>query len=366
MLTLSLPDSSKFTYAGSRFPDMDNLLRQTEFNRKNFVSYVANNAFALENEHILVGLLQMLAIDPTWPLDEVISYTRFRANSLCTTFNITSINHIGGVIINGFYRENVRELWSLIDNNKQYVEADIVLSNMCAVVPLYSTVTQRGYKHNLFHSGDLSTPPTDFAMIGIDLVELAVGWWVYMRQGREYNTGIASYCCQYPLVAAQLVHNQLAVVNILYEFLVKDRPLKELITTETVTFTTLSEEKLLGKYLTFIINWATGRTLVDIGQLLAGLKSIYYRAYPSYVPAGRNALFSQTAWFWEPQIMKLHAIYLSVANRMQYKASDVNITIDRVYPAAIGRFSKLSNPFCGKHLIGLAEEVLLLNKQNYK
>lgn len=368
MLTVQLPDPSTYAYARSKFPDMGNLLRQTEFNRRDFREYVDRNVFNLENQHILVGLLQMLSIDPEWSLEEVVGNTRFRANSLCTTFKITSINHIGAALTNGFYRENVREHWGLLDNTKVYDEAAISLDTMRAVVPLYSTVLKRGYKHSILHSS-LTTDNkgvTDIALIGLDLVELAVGWWLYMKENREVNTGISAYVCQYPLVQAQFIHNQLTVTNILYEFFVKERPLEELLQTDTVSFTTVGEEKLLKKYLLFIINWMTGRRMTDLGHMISMIGSVYQVPYFNYVPAGKNALFHQTSWFHEPQVLKLYAIYLSVANRLKYKASDINVEVDRVSRAIISNFSRIPETYCREAIIALADEVVLLNNQNYK
>jgi hypothetical protein len=348
---------------------MGNLLRVTEFNRRAFRTYVDRTPFNLENQHILVGLLQQLSIDPDWDLDYVVKYTRFRANSLCSTFKITSINRIGDPITNGFYRDNTREHWVLLDNTKEYSEElGFSMELLRPVVPLFSTVLERGYKHNEHRSRLINDKIDDVAIIGLDLVELAIGWWLYMKEERDADNGIHAYVSKHPMVSAQLIHNQLAVVNILYEFFVKEQDLNTLISTSTVTFTTLSEEKLFKEYILFLIDsfTSTGRRLVDLGHMIAQIPSLYDTMYFSYVSSGQNAVFSQTVWAMEPQVLKLCAIYLSIANRMKYRASDINVAINRCIPAMMGRYRNVPGKHFREILMELALEVKSLNTINSK
>lgn len=366
MLTLSLPDSSSTVYPRTNFTGMDNLLRVTEFNRRDFREDTSADIFTLEDQHILVQLLYHLTIDVEWTLEQVVTQTRFRANMLCSLFNITSMNKTGAARYNGFYRDGVLEHWVLIDNEKRYSVDSFQLDTMRALVPLYSTVTTRGYKHNALKDRSTPKPPNGFAIIGIDLVELAVGWWTYMRQDRSKNLGIHQYCCQYPLFTAQLIHNQLAVINILYDFLVKDEPLDSLVSTDVVQFTTMNEDKLFKQYLAHMVNDMTGPRLDDIGHMMSKIRSIYRVPYFNYVSSGKYQLLQQTKWAWELAPLKLHAIYLSIANRMGYRASDVNIVIDRVLPAMIRNYSRIPEPFCRELVVALASEVSRLNIQNMK
>lgn len=367
MLTLSWPNQGGFQYAKSNFTDLQNLLRQTEYNHRDFREYVSRNPFNIENEHVLVGLLQQLSINVEWTLDYVVEYTRLRANSLCTLFKIINPNSVGGLVTGGFYREGVNELWTLMENTKVYRQEHLELDKMKAVVPLYSTVLNRGYKHPVLR-GRTGTRDKEFAIIGIDLVELAVGWWLYMKQDRTSSTGISAYVCQYPLINAQLIHNQLSVINILYEFFINEKPLSELIDTDTVSFNTLSEERLLKLYLNFFINWSseTGRTLEDLGHLLSQYHSIYRTDYRNFVRAGKLGLMAQTCWVWELPILKIYALYLSIVNRMSYKASDINIIIERAYPVMKNNYQRIPNSKFKAHFLEMLESVYLMNKENMK
>lgn len=365
MLTLTLPDDDQTHYPRSNFIGMDNLLRITELNRRDFREVVTRDIFVLEDEHVLVGLLRMMTIDPEWSLEQVVAQARFRANSLCSLFKITCINRVGEPIENGFYRNGTVEQWTLIDNNKRYVEGVVDLDTMRPVVPLYSTVTKRGYKHSILQPV-LKQKGPDFAIMGIDPVELAVGWWRYMQYTTGKNEGISAYLCQHPLFVAQLMHNQLSLINIMYEFLTKEKSFDQIVETDVVSFTTMNEEKLLKEYLTHILNDMTGPRLKSFNHLISKFGSVYRRSQFNYYTGGRMQLFNQSRWSWEPAALKLLVIYLSVANRMGYRASDVNTNILRATHSMRGNYGRITDSFSRKHILELLAEVEILNKENMK
>lgn len=364
MLTLSYPSPSSFVYPKVNYGSLGNLQRQTEFNRKAFRDYVADNVFNLENEHVLVGLLQQLSIDPQWDLDYVVEYTRFRANSLCTLFNITSLNHVGNVIPVGFYREATAEHWCLIEDDRVYNEATFDFVTSYPIVPLYTTRTDHGYRHNAIKRYENPTPPKHLAIIGLNLVELAVGWWKYMRDPQFDNTGISAYVCRFALVNAQLIHNQLAVLNVLHDHIVTGDSLDDLIKVNDVTFITVSETKLLKEYIEFLVDRFMGNRLMDLNHLMSQLLSIYKQPYFNYVRAGKAALFSQTCWVWEPAILKLYTLYLTIANTKGYKTADINTQINRAIPGMVNNYQRIPEKYFREHLIELALKVKVLNKEN--
>lgn len=364
MLTLSYPTPSSFVYPKANFGSLGNLRRQTEYNRKAFADYVAVNVFNLENEHLLVGLLQQLSIDPTWSLEYVVEYTRFRAYSLCTLFKITSLNHVGHVINPGFYREATAEHWCLIENDKDYTTEAFYFDKSFPVVPLYSTRTDHGYRHNVIKRWENPTPPKHLAIIGLDLVELAVGWWVYMNDPQFEGTGISAYVCRFPLVNAQLIHNQMSVFNVLHDHMVNGTPLNDLIKTNDTSFITLSEVKLLKEYIEFLVNRFNGNRLMDLNHLMSQLVSIYKQPYFNYVRAGKAGLFSQTCWIWEPPILKFYELYLTIANRKGYKAADINTVINRSHAGRINNYQRIPDALFRGHFLGLANKVFELNELN--
>lgn len=362
MLTLSWPKPSTVVYPKAQFGRLDNLRRQTEINRKAFKQYVFDGAFNLENEHMLVGLLQQLAIDPAWELEYVVKYTQFRAYSLCTPFKITSPSKVGEATYNGFYREGTLEHWCLIEKPYDYSKV-YDLDTATPVAPLYCTHTYHSYKPMALKKPSKWVPPLGMAIIGINLVELAVGWWYYMQDPANDGTGITNYLCKYPLLTAQLVHNQLATFNVLYEHLVNGKELNKLISSETVNYITVSEYKLLKEYIEFLVGRLGGNRLYDLNHLMSQLIRIYRDPFNPFISAGTAELYSQTCWAWEPAILKMYELYLWLANQGGYKAQDISTIVYRTQESRVNNYQKVPEPF-RRHLIELSNNVWKANKEN--
>lgn len=366
MRTLSFPKPTNTLYPTLRFTDLANMRRQTEYNRKAFIGWVRQQPFNVENENLLVGLLQQLSINAGWDLEYVVGYTRFRAYSLCTLFKITSLHQVGVAHKDGFYRNNAREHWCLIENTKTYSEDTLSIDELRPVIPLCSTVTQHGYSHPLTRDKADNSTVGDLAIMGVDLVELAVGWWLYQRMGMEKDGGPGAYIAQYPFVQAQLIHNQLSVINILYEHLIHSVPINKLISFDSVIFTTVSEKREFVKYIEFLVNFYKNRRLESFEHFLVAIDSIYAQPYFNYVSAGRAALFSQTQWIWEPPILKLYSIYLKMCTVMKVKASDVNTIIGRTHRSRVQNFSRVPESYFKGWFYQLCDETYALNLENLK
>ena len=363
MRTLTFPTVGNFQYPMKHFAGMDNLRRCTVFNERAFRAYVDQNPFNLENEHFLVSILQQLAIDPEWDLDYVVSYTRFRSYSLATVFKINSINGVGDVITDGFFREGVTELWGLIEHDKQY-PLTIKMEDLRPIVPIYSNILKREYKLTVERSLNSTHRGRDVAIMGLNLVELAIGWWMYMREDRERDTGIHAYLCKYPLYYAQLIHNQSVTINMLYDFFVKGIPLKDMYQMGQVKFTTLGEEKLFKEWFNFRVDFLTSRKLVDIGHLMASVDNLYRHNYFNYESGGRNKLFTQTRWLWEPNAMKWYSIYFAICNALGHPVGDVKANLKIAMPSVYKSFDKCPSTLCRDHFKGIFLELALLISKN--
>ena len=363
MQTLTFPTVGNFQYPMKHFPGMNNLRRVTTFNERAFRGYVDQNPFNLENQHLLVGILQQLAISPEWDLDYVVSYTKLYSYSLATVFKINSINHVGEVIRDGLYREGTTELWGLVEHDKVY-PLTIKMEDLRPVIPVYSNILKRGYKLTVERPIDTNLRNGKIAIIGLNLVELAIGWWLYMREDRDRDTGISAYLCKYPLYYAQLMHNQSTPVNMLYDFFVKGVPLKEMWGMEQVKFTTLGEEKLFKEYFNFRVDFLTSRKLVDIGHLIAGVDNLYHSNYFNYESGGRNKLFVQTRWLWEPNAIKWYSIYFAICNALGYPAGDVKARLQRTLYHVQKSFDKCPSTLCRDHFKGEALELSRLVSLN--
>ena len=368
MNTLSLPSFTQFSYPLLNYPMLNNLLRDTDYNRLQLQKRVAMVNYNLPNEHVLVGLLQQLAIDPNWSIEYVAAYARFRAYTLSTLFKITNLQHIGEPQKEVFYYNGVKEVLVLLDNDKQYEEDEslIHIEHLTPVIPMYTTVNFHSYKPSIERDGKKTFHGEGHvAIIGIDIVELAVAWWLYMRQERTVDTSIHAFLVKYPLANAQLIHNQLNMVNVLYEHIVNQRSYSELLDPEEVTFITSDVRKKLTTYSSWLTTAIKGKRMKDLGHLLAQISSIYSVPYFDYmVNAGNSKLMAQTRWIYEPGIMKLYVLYLTIANELSYKTGDINTQINIAIPKMINNYQRIPDKGLRNHLIELANKTLTLNNIN--
>lgn len=366
MNTLPFPSFNQFKYGLLQYPKINNLLRNTEFNRKALEEKVQRSTYQLEDQHVLVGLLKQLTINPEWELDYVVEHARLRAPRLASLFKMTTINNMGSPVKNFFFSGDCCEHLTLIDNNTKYLESMLNIEDLKPVIPLYTTTTVHSYKPSIERSPSDGGTPKEFAIWGIDVVELAVGWWLYMKQNRTVDTGIHAYLVKYPLVNAQLTQNQLAVINVLYEHIVNERPYSELIKTEYVNFTTVDLSRHLEEYYSFLVKRYKGKRLTDIGNLLAQVYSIYDGNFFNYVEAGKFGLFSQTRWIWEPAILKLYTIYLTLGNDLFYKCGDINTNVSLSHRTRNNNYQQITDRHLRDHILMLSNKVNELNIENTK
>lgn len=363
MLTLPYPTPGNFQYPMKGFTGISNLRRIVNFNQKSFRDYLDLNPFNLENQHPLVGLLQQLTIDPAWDLDYVIKWTQFKAYSLCTLFNINSMSGVGGVVKNGVYGRGCVELWGLIENDKVYDSTTLRFENLRPVVPIYSTIIERGYKLILETTSSTDTRYKDnVALVGINLVELAIGWWMWMNDETKQGTGIHHYLCMWPLYTATLIHNQGVTVNWLYEFFVKGKSTSGMFDVEQVKFTTLSESKLLKEWFVFKADFLTSRTLVNIGHLIKSIDTLSNGNYFNYEDGGNAKYFVQTSWFWQPAVIKWYSVYMTLFNIMNAPDKQLKPTVQRILPFVTKGFDKCPSTFCRTHFKGITLELSELTK----
>lgn len=366
MNTLPFPSFNQFKYGLLQYPKINNLHRNTEFNRNALEEKVQRSTYQLQDQHVLVGLLKQLSISPDWDLDYVVEHARLHAPRLASLFKMTTINNMGSQIKNFFFKGECSEHLTLIDNDAKYTLATLDINELKPVVPLYTTLTTHSYKPSVERLPTDSTTPKDFAVIGIDVVELAIGWWLYMKQPRTVDTGIQAYLVKYPLVNAQLIQNQLAVINVLFEHIVNERPYSELIKTENVNFITEDLSRYLEEYYSFLVKRFRARRLTDIGNLLAQIYSIYNRKFFNYIEGGKYSLFTQTSWIWEPAILKLYAIYLKLGNELFYTCGDINTNVSISNRVRTINYQRIGDKHLRAHIMGLSKLVFDLNEENTK
>lgn len=357
MLTLPFPTPGTFNYPMKSFSGIKNLRRVTRHNQRAFQIYMESNEFILENQFLLVGILQQLAINPEWDLDFVVKYTQFRSYSLATVFKINSMSSSGGSIKNGLYGDGCHELWGLVETEMVYEPTTLRFEDLRPVVPVYSTLLQRGYKTTVERNSTSNKNKNEVALIGLNMVELAVGWWMWMRDPTRTGSGITDYLTKHVLYMAQLLHNQSVVINWLYEFFVKGGTTDGFFEMDQVKFTTLSEKKLMKEWFDNRLDFLTSRRLVDIGHLIASVDSLYWQRFFNYETGGSNRLLVQTSWFWQPACIKWYSVYMSLFNLMNYKDAQFKPMLQRILPFVEKSFDKCPSTFCRDHFKGISLEL---------
>jgi len=357
MLTLPFPTPGTYNYPMKSFSGIQNLRRVTRHNQQAFKAYMESNEFILENQFLLVGILQQLAISPEWDLDYVIKYTQFRSYSLATVFKINSMSSSGGPIKVGLYGDGCHELWGLIETEKVYEPTTLRFEDLRPVVPVYSTLLERGYKTTVERTSTSDKNKDQVALIGLNMVELAIGWWMWMNDPARDGTGITDYLTKHVLYTAQLIHNQSVVLNWLYEFFVKGQSTKGFFDMEQVKWTSLSEKKLVREWFDNRLDFLTSRKLVDIGHLIAAMDSIYPRHFFNYENGGSNRLLVQTSWFWQPACIKWYSVYLALFNSLNYRDTQFKPMLQRIMPFVERSFDKCPSTFCRDHFKGISLEL---------
>lgn len=367
MLHLSWPlKRPNVNFSSVNYTKLKSLHRATRINRESFEEYIENNTFVGDSDSIPMGLIRSLGIEADWDLDYLVSYVRLRSYSLATPFKLTSISNQGSLITSGLYKENTKERWVLIDNEREYELESLNIDKLSPIIPLYSTVTKRSYLPTDLKD-DKSYQPEQLAIVGIDLVELAIGWWLYLNTYKEHSFGIDKYLTKHVFNRAQLYQNQLAVINILFECLINGGDLNDLINQdERLPFSLVNENRHLEDVLKYTIKALRHKRLVSFNHLLYLIPSIYSENFDNQIRGDKSSELAQSSWIWEPPILKLFAIYLKVSTQGGYKASDINTLIDRVRRVMPRNLNRINDKYFRTHIQELAELVFELNDENYK
>lgn len=372
MSYLRIPNPYVSNYPLRTYTTLDNLRRITEFNRGQMDEWILRTGYNLNNSHPLVNLLQLLSIDSSWSLEDLIIIVKHRQNSVCSICGITNINRNAEAKTNVFYKDTYEVLFSVY-NDRTYVEEKLNISDLTPIIPTYINDTFVDYNASIERTSDGFTNKNKFAFIGIDVVELAIGWWWYMRNHQGQGTGIHAYLVNYPLRKAALVHNELNIVNSLYDFCFYDKPFAESVQMEYTAFFTLSEESELRKYLTFLQVTFSQKRITHLDQLVKQIFSIYEEDIslsPYSIVGGNKGMikqldnFNNLRWVLDAMMLKIIRLYLHYANREFYRAGDINTMVSIQSDKMIKRYRQLNDRKVAEHLTALVKEVIILNELN--
>lgn len=319
--------------------------------------------YNLENQNVLVGLLQNLSINPEWDLEYVISYTRMRSRSLCSAFDIITPHKREGSHPNTIFYGGCKEVFCLLENRKDLTNSS--LSSLKSLVPIYSTITTFSYntaaererKSQIDYSNDV-------ALIGVNLIELAVGWWMYMKMPGLEGHGIHHYLAGCVMPEFELLHNQMALFNTLYEHIVKDVGYSALLLGEKLQFNTLKIRDDLIAMESYWVTKLKGSTW-NSNKLL--MNYLFNRVCPDLPELFNSAPFdlgynANAVWMFELTAVKYYQIYYRLINDLSYTPDMTSGQLKQLVPLVKGRWANIEDSYVRNHALDMLNLLSDLNR----
>lgn len=370
MLSLNWKRVVGRSYPNNNFPKQNTYWNITRRNIQQFEDYLSRTNFVQDLSADIPSLIiRALGIDPEWDLEFLIDYTRMRTSSIASMLGLAGMTYGGDIQLDKYYSSGCYEVWCVMDD--EHIRDDYSLDNITPIVPLYSTILTRDYQPQAIRESRLNPhadKTNDFAVIGVNFVELAVGWWLYLRSERDFNLGLVGYLNKHVYNKAALIQNQLVVVNILYEYYVNKTSLEDVIQlTPQHNFTVFKDDRLFRELIDFAIYNLDRNRLVNFEHLLIKIPRIFPPSagdYTNYYEGGIFTMLVQSSWVWQIPLIKLYSIYLAVGNENGYRASDINNDIRRVKPNLVRNYRRLTNKFFKQHLEEITLKLLELNDDN--
>lgn len=348
-------------------PLINNVLRLDVYNTQQMKDFVGSIPYALQNQNVLVGLLQNLSIDPEWSAEYVVQYVKFRSKSLCSAFSITSPNNVGKVKYNVLCYGGCHEHLCLLEDDRDYDYSNIQQDDLTPFVPMYSTLTTYSYLPPI----ELERKPqidysNDYVIIGINLVELALGWWLYMNDPVNEGLGIHTYIPKLPSIKFKLLLNQFSLFNGLYEYFVKENNIDDLLKYENVIFNTMSMDNRLNDHLSFQITKIKDYPIKSHTYLLSLIQSsLTPDLFELFDDKEYNAEYYGTMiWCLEAKYIRYAILYLSIINDQDRRGDWLVATIIQYVPLIKNRLERIGKNTVVTHLFDQLDLLMKLAKLN--
>lgn len=362
MKTILVDISASLRLPVLRYPELNNVLRNNSYNVKQMWKRIGEKNLTLFNQNVLVGLLQTLSIDPDWTREYVVAYARLRSRSLCSAFEIISPHNRKGTHKDTLFYGGCTECFCLLENNRDITEA--TATSLLELVPIYSTINNWTYnpsaereRHQQFDYRN------DFAMIGINIVELALGWWLYMNDPVNDGHGIHHYLATVVTPKFGLLHNELAYFNSLYEHIVNRVGYSELLEGEGLDFNIVRIRNDLLAMLTFQVKSMKSSTWRSSDLLLSYLSTELTPNLKSLFDTNNYALDynPNTVWGFELNAVKFYQIYLTLCNELSYTPSSIAGTLKQHAPLVASRWKLINDPAFKAHALQQLNKLNLMN-----
>lgn len=334
-MNLLFIEKSNINYSVNRYTGLSTLLRVEDFNYNEFLKVSNRINYTLPNQHVLVQLLLKLGIDPQWSFDYLVNYIKLKSDSVASLLKMTCIYNRGTGTTNVLYYNSYYEHLILINQDDNYYREYETkeLETFCPIIPLYSTQLKHSFNNvatneYINNVGEYN----GFALIGVDIVLLAISYWRYLKDlnKNNINTAIAphNFLCKFPLVNARILANQLSTINILFTHLVNEEPIKNLVKHDLTKYITKEDNGVLTDYTTWIYNQLINKRPYNLPFLLANIPLLFPNLTNNlnYVISDYENN-NNINWLWQLPAIKLYCLKLLFLNKTKTKDIDSNSEI---------------------------------------
>lgn len=301
--------------------------------------------YLVPSDHVLVQILNALSIDKDLPLEYLYNIVKVESNYLASVYGITSPNNSGksqnGVYFSNDYLEHIT-LVSLNTSFEDYLNKP--LKEFTPLIPLYNTNTAIDFRPTFDRKINTKAKGSKgIAIFGLDIVELAIGYWKYLNEFSSENTmqvmpSTYNYIGKWPLLNCQMLCNQLALINILSN---RADNLHSLANFDYLTGSVaiVKTNKEIYTYLAHINTMLSSSWFNEPVKLLANVFPIFPTAnsYPDFTD-NDNSYFYQSIWPLLPGMIKI------IILTKQYCDSQFK-DISPLYKTMVDKFKQSSNNY---------------------
>lgn len=351
MKTLLLDLSTLLNLPVSRYPLINNIKRISDYNYGKMFNYINALTLNVKNQHPLVGLLQNLSIDPAWTKDYVIAYTTLRSRSLCSAFGIASQNNSNITPDHIALHRGSKEYLVLLENNYLNYADTLTFKDLNPLVPLFDNITDYSY----LTGGSRGTITDDtykgtVVVMGVNMVDLALGWWLCMQSEDTKDYGIHRYIGGIVLPKFQVMHNNYALFNTLYEHIVNRKGYGDMLQSESVDFNTMAIRNDLIKLMEFTVIQLKSYTWRSHKQLYSNLKTIMFMdpdvMFDADLYKGKD--HENIVWAFELLHIKYLILYFTIINDLSIEGDSVRGWAEQTTKLVANRFDRLKDPVLRK------------------
>uniref|UniRef100_A0AAU8KZC3 Virion structural protein n=1 Tax=Pantoea phage Survivor TaxID=3232176 RepID=A0AAU8KZC3_9CAUD len=208
-------------YSMKAYGGLGNLRRIMARNDDSFESWLNLGGRTVQNQNPLVGLLQVFSVNVEWTTDYLINVIDTNAQSLASLMSMTCLYNKGKDHPLSVYPESNHRTLLVVPFGKpdrvqinSYFSSD--LNNLVPFYPIYTTDTkQRWDLTELMDTQDRKAETPIHTIIQIDIYALVIGFYRWLKSGREYGNSPHGYIANFPLMNCYLYHNELVNFNYL-------------------------------------------------------------------------------------------------------------------------------------------------------